>query len=95
VAKLVQPVEDSQLKALQDHVVGALDLPVRLGVHHGCPIYADMVIITEAEELFVGELHVIVGADGVWDLKAVNDVDKEGHRLLGLYLHDWPSLDPL
>jgi hypothetical protein len=45
-AKLVQPVEDPRFEALQDHVVGALDLPVRLGVHHGCPIHADMVIIT-------------------------------------------------
>jgi hypothetical protein len=33
-AKFVQPVEDPWLEALQDHVVGALDLPVRPRVCH-------------------------------------------------------------
>jgi hypothetical protein len=94
-AKLVQPVEDSRFEALQDHAVGALDLPVRPGVCHGCPIHADMVIITETEELFASELRAVVGDDGVWDPEAVNDVGKEEHRLLRLDLRDWPSLDPL
>jgi hypothetical protein len=64
------------------------DLPIHPGVCHDYPIHADMVIITEAEELFVGELHAVVGDDGVWDPKVVNDVDKEEHRLLKLDLHD-------
>jgi hypothetical protein len=54
-----------------------------------------MVIVIEIEELFIGELHAIVGDDGVWDPEAVNDVGEEEHRLLKLDLHDWPSLDPL
>jgi hypothetical protein len=47
VTKFIQPVEDPWLEALQDHVVGALDLPVRLGVCHRCLIHTDMVIIAE------------------------------------------------
>jgi hypothetical protein len=53
VTKFVQPVEDPWLEALQDHAIGALDLPVRLGVCHGYPIHTDMVIIKEIKELFV------------------------------------------
>jgi hypothetical protein len=55
----------------------------------------DMVIITETEELFAGELRIIIGDDGVWDPEVMNDVGKEGHRLLRLDLHNWSSLDPL
>jgi hypothetical protein len=47
VAKFVQPVEDHWLEALQDHAVGALNLPVRPRLCHGCPIHTDMVIITK------------------------------------------------
>jgi hypothetical protein len=54
-----------------------------------------MAIIIEAEELFAGELRVVVGDDGVWDPEAVNDVSKEEHRLLALDLRDWSSFDPL
>jgi hypothetical protein len=54
-----------------------------------------MVIITETEELFAGELRVVVSDDGVWDPKTVNDVSKEEYHLLGLDSRDWPSLDPL
>jgi hypothetical protein len=51
MAKLVQPIEDPWFEALQDHAVGALNLLVRPGVCHGCPIHVDMVIITETKEL--------------------------------------------
>jgi hypothetical protein len=95
VAKLVQLIEDPWFEALQDHVVGALNLPVHPGVCHGCPIHVDMVIIAETEEFFTSELRAIVGDDGVWDLEAMNNVSKEEHRLLRLYLCDWPSLNPL
>jgi hypothetical protein len=94
-AKLVQPIEDPWFEALQDHVVGALNLPVRPGVCHSYPIHADMVIIIETEELFTGELRAIVGDDGVWDLEAMNNAGKEEHHLLRLDLCDWPSLNPL
>jgi hypothetical protein len=50
---------------LQDHVVGALDLPIHLGVWQGCLIHTDMVIITETKELFAGELRAIVDDNGV------------------------------
>jgi hypothetical protein len=52
-----------------------------------------MGIIIENEELF--ELHAIVDDDGVWDLKAMNNVSKEEHRLLRPDLLDWLSLNPL
>jgi hypothetical protein len=80
---------------LQDHVVGTLDLSVHLGVHHGYPILADVVIIVEPEELLTDELCAVVGDDGIWDPEVVNDVYEEEHRLLELDLHDWSSLDPL
>jgi hypothetical protein len=54
-----------------------------------------MVIITETKELFASELHAIIGDDGVWNPKVVNDVGKEEHHLLRLDLRDLPSLDPL
>jgi hypothetical protein len=54
-----------------------------------------MVIITETEELLVGELRVVVSDDGVWDPEAMNNIGKEEHRLLRLDLSDWPSLNPL
>jgi hypothetical protein len=77
VTKLVQPVEDPQFEALQDHVIGALDLPVRPRVCHCYRIHADMVIITKTEELFTGELRAIIGDDGVWDPEAMNYVGKK------------------
>jgi hypothetical protein len=65
VAELVQSVEDPRLEALQDHVVGVLNLSIHLGVCHGCPIHTDVVIITEPEELLAGELCAVVGDDGI------------------------------
>jgi hypothetical protein len=94
-AKLVQPVEDPWLEALQDHAVGTLDLPICPGVCHGCPIHADMVIIAEIKELSASELRAIVSDDGVWDPKVMEYVSKEEHHLLGFDSCDWPSLDPL
>ena len=62
---------------MQDHAVRALDLPVRAGVRHGGPIDPDVVVITELEELLSGELRVVVRDDGVWDPKAMDDVEEE------------------
>ena len=67
--KLVQPVEDPRLEALQHHVVRMLDLPVRVGVCHGGAIDADVVFIAESEELFPSELRAVVHDNGVWDSK--------------------------
>jgi hypothetical protein len=72
-----------------------IDLPVCLGVCHGCPIHADTLIITETKELLDGELCAVVGDDGVWDPEAMNNVGKEEHCLLRLDFRDWPSLNPL
>ena len=52
---------------MEDHVVRALDLPVRARVRYGSPINADVVVIAELEEFIPHELCAIVGYDGVWD----------------------------
>ena len=54
-----------------------LDLPVRVGVHHGGPIDVDVVFIAELEELLSDELHAIIHDNGVWDSKAMDDVKEE------------------
>ena len=72
-----------------------LDLPVCAGVHHGGPIDAEVVFVVESKELHSGELRVIVHDDGVWDPKAMDDVEEEYHGLLGLDCGDWSSLYPL
>jgi hypothetical protein len=65
MVKFVQPVKDPWFVFLQDHAIGAFDLPVHPGVHYGGPIHADMVIVAEIKEVFVGELCAVVGDDGV------------------------------
>ena len=62
---------------------------------HGGPIDTDVVFIVEFEELFPGELLAVVHDNGVWDSKAMDDVKKEQHGLLGLDCRDWLSLYPL
>jgi hypothetical protein len=94
-AKLVQPVEDPWLEALQDHAIGTFDLLVHSGVCHGHPIHVDMVIIAEIKKLFASELCAVVSNDGIWDPEAMNNVGKEEHHLLGFDLCDWLGLDPL
>jgi hypothetical protein len=64
-------------------------------VRYGCPIHADVVIVTEIKELFAGELCVVVSDDGIWDPEAMDNISKEEHRLLRLDLRDRPSLNPL
>jgi hypothetical protein len=54
-----------------------------------------MVIIAESKELFVGELCAVVGDDGVWDPKAMNNISKEEHCLLRFDLRDRLGLNPL
>jgi hypothetical protein len=94
-AKFVQPVKDPWFESLQDHVVGAFDLPVCPRVHHGYPIYTYVVIVIEVKEVFAGELCTIDGDDGVWDPKAMDNISKEEHRLLRLDSRDRLSLNPL
>jgi hypothetical protein len=54
-----------------------------------------MVIVAEIKELFTGVLCAVVGDDGVWDPEVMNNIGKEGHRLLRLDSCDWSSLNPL
>jgi len=79
----------------EDHVVHALDLPVRAGLRHGGPIDADVVFIVESEELLLSELRTIVRDNGVWDPKVMDDVKEEQHGLLELDRGDRLSLYPL
>ena len=93
-AELVQPVEDPGLEALQEHVVCALDLPVRSGVRDGRPIDPDVLFITESDEFSAGELRAIVRDDGVWYSKSMDDVEEEQYGLLGFDRGDRSSFDP-
>jgi hypothetical protein len=68
---------------LQNHAVGTLYLPIRHGVSHGGLVHPDVVILAEVQELFAGELGVVVGDDGVRDPEAVDDVGEERHRMFG------------
>ena len=64
-------------------------------MRQGGPIDADVVFITELEELLFSELPIVVRDDGVHDFKAMDDVEEEQHDLLGLDHGDWSSLYPL
>jgi hypothetical protein len=68
---------------LQNHAVGTLYLPIRHGVSYGGPVHPDVVVLAEVQELPAGELGALVGDDGVWDSKAMDDVGEERHRLFG------------
>jgi hypothetical protein len=74
---------DPRFKSLQNHVVGALHLPIRHGVSYGDLVHTDVVVLTEVQELLPSELGAVVGDDGVRDPKAIDDVGEERHRLLG------------
>ena len=46
-------------------------------MRHGGPIDADVVFITESEELLSGELRAVVHDNGVRDPKVMDDVEEE------------------
>ena len=54
----------------------------RLGVRDGGPIDLDVVFITESKELLSDELRAVIHDDGVWDSKAMDDVEEEQYGLL-------------
>jgi hypothetical protein len=68
---------------LQNHAVGTLYLPIHHGVSYGGPVHLDVMVLTEVQELPASELGAVVGDDGVWDPKAMDDVGEERHRLFG------------
>jgi hypothetical protein len=53
-------------------------------VSYGGPVHTDVVVFAEVQELLPSELRAIVGDDGIWDPKAMDNICKERHRLLGL-----------
>jgi hypothetical protein len=87
--------EDSRLQALQDHVVGPLDLSIGSWVSDGGPIHTDVAIIAELDELFSTELGAFVGDDRVGDPEAIDDAGEERYNFLRVNDCDWVSLDPL
>jgi hypothetical protein len=70
-------------------------LPVGSWMNHHRPIYTDVMVAAEAEELFPCELGVIVGDDLIGDSEAMNDVHEECDRLLGFNIGEGLDLDPL
>jgi hypothetical protein len=66
-----------------------------MGVRHGGPVDANVVLIVEPKEFLPYELHAIVSDDGVWHPKPMDDVTEEEHSLLGFDLGDQPCLYPL
>jgi hypothetical protein len=72
-----------------------LNLPVHAGVRHGGPVDTNVVVITELEEFIPRELRAIVHDDGIWESKAVDEVEEELHGLLRFDLRDRPSFYPL
>jgi len=51
-------------------------------------------LIVEVQELFAGELSVVVGDDDIGDPKLVDDVGEEKDGLLGADVGDGSSLNP-
>jgi hypothetical protein len=53
------------------------------------PIYADVVLVAELQELPAGELGPIVGGDGIRHPEPVDDVSEERYGLLCPEVCDW------
>ena len=69
-------------------------LPVHPRVRYRDPLNVDVMFITKSEEFLASELRAVVH-DGVWDSKAMDDVEEEQHCLLGFDRGDRPSFYPL
>jgi hypothetical protein len=52
-------------------------LAIGLWVCDGRPVHADVVVITKLHELLAGKLGAIVGDDGIWHSKPVDDVSEK------------------
>ena len=57
----------------------------------GGTINPDVVFNAKLKELLSGELRTVVCDNGVWDSKAMDDVEEEQYGLLGLDRGDRPS----
>jgi hypothetical protein len=74
--------EDARLQALQYHVINALNLLICKRVGNHSPIHVDVIVVTEIQKFFFGELSTIVGNDRVRDPKTKNDVLDKVHIFL-------------
>jgi hypothetical protein len=72
-----------------------LYLAVGLWVCHSRPIHTDVEFVAKLQELLARELGPIVGDDGVWHTKAVDDVSEECYSLLCPQIRDGAHFDPL
>jgi hypothetical protein len=48
-------------------------------VSYDGPVHTDVVVLAEVQELPASELGAVVGDDGVWDPKAMDDVGEVSH----------------
>jgi hypothetical protein len=53
-----------------------------------------MVFVVEPKEFLSYELRTVVGDDGVWNPKLMDNVMEEEHGLLGFDLGDWSCFYP-
>jgi hypothetical protein len=72
-----------------------LDLPICMRVGDCGLVPSNVIVVTEIQEFFSGELSVIVRDDKVRDPKMENDVLDKHHGLPGANLGQGPCLDPL
>jgi hypothetical protein len=71
-----------------------VDLPVCSGVSDYCPIYSDVVVATEVQELF-GELGVVVSDDIIRNPEAENNILDKTYCFFGANCGYKLNLDPL
>jgi hypothetical protein len=72
-----------------------LTCPFVQGLSNCCPVYPDVVVFTEVQELLSGELSVIVSDDRVGDCKVEDNVLYKAYRLFGANCVHGISFDPL
>jgi hypothetical protein len=65
-----------------------------VGVSDRHPVYSDVVVVIEIQELFPNELGAIVDDDRVGDPKAENNVLDKAYHFLGVNFGQGPSLNP-
>jgi hypothetical protein len=80
---------------LQYHTVSSLNLPVSSWVGHRGPIYSDVMVVTEVQELLSSELSAVFGNDRIRYPKTEDDILDEIHRLLRADLGQMQCLDPV
>jgi hypothetical protein len=55
-------------------------------VGYGGPVHPDVVVLAKVQELSVTELGAVVGDDGVWDPRVMDDVDENATACSDLML---------